>query len=100
MIGVDSLRSQPADQDLQVAPGRLRVQAIQGPNGEADYFGILNQQVVGLGLPRPAAGEADDQNSPERRDATHRLIKYIATYGVEDYVCAAPIGQRLHIFPE
>src|SRR6185436_2449709 len=100
MIGVDPLYAQPANQRLEVALRPLRVETIERADGEAYHLGILDQQMVGLGHARPTPSEADNQNSTERRNATHRLVEYIAAYRIEDHIGAPLIGQRQDRVPE
>src|SRR5437870_428298 len=100
MVRVDPLCAQPTNQRLEVALRPLRVKTVERADGEAYHFGILDQQMVGLCHPRPAASEADNQNSTERRDASHRFVENVATDGIEDDIGATPIRQRLDLLPE
>lgn len=67
----DATRGEPAHEHLEIPflPGRLKV--AQSANGEANGFGILNQQMVGFGQGRPVTGEPNDENPAKWCDTLH-----------------------------
>ncbi len=56
------------------------------------------EQVIGFREPDPAAGETDDEDAAERRDASHRFVEHVATDRIVDDVGAAATGEFLHLF--
>ena len=76
---------------IPLLPGRVK--AAQSANGEANGFGILDQQMIGFGQSRPATGKANDENPTKGRDAAHGLVKDIPTHRIVDDIRTTASGQ-------
>ena len=92
IVRLDPLCCQPANQGLEVALGPTWVETIERADGEAYHLGILDQQMVGLCHPWPAARETDNENSTEGRNAAHRFVEYIAADRIENHISPTPTG--------